>query len=176
MNDSISRFDHNVTELIDRLPSGLHSVMEAASLIGEPIVVLIIAGVIALTSLFKGAPRIFIAECLGVVAFGINTLIKFLVHRARPTTYQEHEMLIKSYSFPSSHAFVAMFFYGLLAYLVFKYLPRRWNIVALVTLISLILLIGVSRVYLGAHFPTDVLAGWLFGGGCLALVIRYIKP
>ena len=176
MHEYVSRFDRVAAELIRRLPNGLKPVMELATLIGQPIIVLSIAAIVAVTALFKGRPRIFVAECIGVVMFLVNTIIKYSVHRARPDTLYAHDMRIKSYSFPSGHAFAAMFFYGLLAYLAFKYLPNPWNLIVPALLAGLILMVGISRVFLGAHFPSDVVAGWLFGGVCLWLVIVFVKP
>jgi undecaprenyl-diphosphatase len=85
-------------------------------------------------------------------------------------------MKIHSYSFPSGHAFGAMVFYGLWAYLAYKYLPHPWNITVAAILAVLIVLIGVSRVYLGAHFPSDVIGGWLLGGLFLVCIIKFIRP
>jgi undecaprenyl-diphosphatase len=150
--------------------------MELATLIGQPIVVLTVGVVIAATSIVKGAERTAAAIGGGFAAFGINTLLKITLHRARPDTLYAHDMRIKSYSFPSGHAFGSMFFYGLLAYLAFSYLPHPWNVIVGVALVFLIFLIGISRVYLGAHFPSDVVAGWLFGFVCLVLVIKIVKP
>jgi undecaprenyl-diphosphatase len=158
------------------LPGWVQPIMELATLIGQPIVVLTVAIVMAATSLIRGTERTAIALGAGFAAFGINTLLKITFHRARPDTLYAHDMRIKSYSFPSGHAFGSIFFYGLLAYLAFNYLPQPWNVIVALALVFLIFLIGVSRVYLGAHFPSDVVAGWLFGFVCLVLVIKIVKP
>lgn len=175
MHEYVSRFDQSTAALIRMLPAWVHPIMELATLIGQPIFVIIIGAVVAVMSLIKGAERIALATCFGFVAFGINTLIKHAVHRARPDTIYAHGMRIKSYSFPSGHAFGSIFFYGLLAYLAFTHLPHPWNLVATIALGILILCIGISRVYLGAHFPSDVVAGWLFGGLCLFVAVRLCK-
>jgi undecaprenyl-diphosphatase len=176
MHDYVSRFDKSAATLIRMLPAWVHPLMELFTLIGQPVVVLSVATLVAIMSFIKGAERVAVAVCLGFVAFGINTLFKNTVHRTRPDTLYAHNMHIKSYSFPSGHAFGGMFFYGLLAYLALQYLPQPWNVITAVALAILILLIGVSRVYLGAHFPSDIVAGWLFGGLCLVLVIKIVKP
>jgi len=150
--------------------------MLAVTVIGEPISVIAVSVVVAVIALFKGSHRLVVAILFGYVFFGINTLIKHLVQRTRPDTLFVEHMRIKSYSFPSGHAFGSMFFYGLLAYVAFTRLPHPWNLYSAILLGILIFLIGVSRVYLGAHFPSDVVVGWLFAGACLWLVIRFIKP
>ena len=104
---------------------------------------------------WKLGVRLFVALVLSVY---INTLIKDLVALPRPFVYADIANLRApgEFSFPSGHAQQAAVFFGLLA-LHFK---KRWfTIVAALT----IFLIGFSRVYLGAHFPSDVLAGWTLG-------------
>ena len=77
-------------------------------------------------------------------------------------------------SFPSGHAFFAMTLFGLLAYFAFTRMPRRFlRMLTFLSLLALILLIGASRVYLGAHWPSDVLAGYLFGAVFLWIFIYF---
>ncbi|MBF8267824.1 MAG: phosphatase family protein [Dehalococcoidia bacterium] len=122
------------------------------------------------------------AECLMVggalLSFGLNPLLKMIVDRPRPAAdlvvvWQNEDGL----SFPSGHAFTAMVVFGLLYYLAPVLFPWR-RAVLLVRISSplLILLIGLSRVYLGAHWPSDVLGGFLVGGLVLALLIRLHRP
>ncbi len=69
-----------------------------------------------------------------------------------------------------------MITYGLLAYIAIKLLPQPWGIVVATLCGLLIALIGISRVYLGAHFPSDVLAGWALGAAALFVIIFVIRP
>ena len=104
---------------------------------------------------WKLGARLFVALVLSIY---INTLIKDLVSLPRPFVYADIANLRApgEFSFPSGHAQQAAVFFGLLA-LHFK---KRWfTTVAALT----VFLIGFSRVYLGAHFPSDVLAGWTLG-------------
>lgn len=67
-------------------------------------------------------------------------------------------------SFPSGHAIVAFLFYGFLAYFIFKITEKKKERIACLTLSALIILvIGYSRLYLGAHYASDVIAGYLIG-------------
>lgn len=169
-------YDHLIARLVARLPQWLEPIMRAASFIGEPVSVVIVALIVVVTAWTRGHHRIAYAYIAGLAGFGGNTILKSIFHRARPQTLYAHSMRIKSYSFPSGHAYGGLVFYGLLAYLAYKYLPQPWNIIASVLLVILIFLIGLSRVYLGAHFPSDVTAGWLLGVITLLLIIVFIKP
>lgn len=101
-----------------------------------------------------------------------NVLLKWIFHRPRPEVAQL--VAAGGYSFPSGHAMVGLSVYGFLAFLLWKNVRHHWlKNPAVLALILLILLIGVSRIYLGVHYPSDVLAGfsagmiWLLG--CMAV-------
>jgi membrane-associated phospholipid phosphatase len=90
----------------------------------------------------------------------LNTGIKSIFHRARPMYASEFP--VSSWSFPSGHAMDSLIGYGLLAYCIAARFPRmRRGIYA--AAITLIILIGFSRIYLGVHFLSDVLAGFTAG-------------
>ena len=76
----------------------------------------------------------------------------------------------QSYGFPSSTAFLAVVLLGMLGYLIWR--PGRYSaVVACAVLPLLVLLIGLSRVYIGEHWATDVVGGWLFGGAWLLVLV-----
>lgn len=113
---------------------------------------------------WRGYSR-YAVELLLAMAGGaaLNELLKAWFHRDRPTT-----ALIYQYglSFPSGHAMLGMAFYGCLAWLAVQH-GRRWGWASLLVLWAL--LIGLSRVFLHVHYPTDVVAG--FAGGTAWLVL-----
>lgn len=91
-----------------------------------------------------------------------NIALKKVINRARPVA--EHLVSVNTLSFPSGHSMSAMAFYGFLIYLCFRIKMPRILRTVLVTLIGLLILaIGVSRIYLGVHYPSDVVAGYMGG-------------
>lgn len=85
--------------------------------------------------------------------------LKLLVERPRPS-FGTHPVAVNSWSFPSGHAGNSMIAFVALALLV---APPRWRRPAIVAAIAASLAIGVTRPLLGVHWPSDVVAGWLFG-------------
>jgi len=97
----------------------------------------------------------------GAGAVGLNLLLKKLFARARPQLW-ERVVDVRFYSFPSGHAMISMVIYGLLGYFLGSRFPKqRWWIYSLTVL--LVAAIGLSRLYLGVHWPTDVIAGYTAG-------------
>ena len=108
---------------------------------------------------------------LGALLF--NNLLKMGFHRVRPNLYFIQET---GYSFPSGHAMVTLVFYGTLLYFAFQHTSfRKWRSLLVVLAIFLIVAIGVSRVYLGVHYPSDVLGSYLAGFCWLIISIIIIK-
>lgn len=104
-------------------------------------------------------------RCSGYL--GLNSLIKGLIERERPAG----PWLIEEtgFSFPSGHAMVSIIFYGLIGYLVWVNVRsgRKAAWLVPVLTVALIMCIGLSRIYLGVHYPSDVLAGFAAGGAGL---------
>lgn len=101
----------------------------------------------------------------------INQLFKFILQRPRPTEYRIIDET--GYSFPSGHSMISMAFYGYLIYLIYKYIKNKYIKWGLITILScLIVMIGISRIYLGVHYTSDVIAGFVIS---IAYLIVYIK-
>lgn len=102
-------------------------------------------------------------------------VIKILVERARPDIALR-AIVETGYSFPSMHAAAALATYGFLAYMIWQLmLPPRHRLPWIIVLSMLIGLIGFSRVYLGVHYPSDVVAGFAVGAACLWLGVFVTK-
>ncbi len=98
----------------------------------------------------------------------INLILKNIIGRERPPG--EHLVVVSAQSFPSGHAMSSIAFYGFLIYIAWNYLPRMWmKISATFALSALVIVIGISRIYLGVHYPSDVAAG--FAGGLCWMVV-----
>ena len=103
-----------------------------------------------------------------------NQILKRIFKRTRPLGYR----LIKAtgYSFPSGHAMVSMAFYGLLIYIIYHLIDNKIIRNILITInIIIILLIGISRVYLGVHYLSDVIVGYSVSIIYLLLLTKIIK-
>lgn len=101
--------------------------------------------------------------------------LKLIVARDRPLP--PFPLLdVPGYSFPSMHAAVSLATFGFLAYMVWEHLrPSHYRLPFALILAALPILIGFSRVYLGVHFPSDVLGGWVVGALLLFLGIRFTE-
>ena len=108
---------------------------------------------------------------MGALLF--NHLLKMGFHRVRPNLYFIKET---GYSFPSGHAMVTLVFYGALLFFTFQHTSsRKWRNLLAILAMFLILAIGISRVYLGVHYPSDVLGSYLAGFCWLVISIIVIK-
>lgn len=167
------QFDKFFISLVQRLPDSLHPVMVFITNMGAPLSTFSILIIMMAVTYFKKSKQILIAEAYLLAALPLAGLLKIITMRSRPESIYVENMRFKTYSFPSGHAYGSFLVFGFLAYLAFKYLPAPLSWLTSAVLGLLILAVGVSRVYLGAHFPTDVIGGWLLGAAVLFLVIRY---
>lgn len=106
-----------------------------------------------------------------VIVTILNLLLKNILQRERPTEYR----LINEtgYSFPSGHSMISMAFYGFIIYLIYKNVKNKYiKWISIFLLSLLILFIGISRIYLGVHYTTDVI-----GGFCISIsyLIVYVN-
>ena len=100
----------------------------------------------------------------------LNQILKFIIQRPRPTEFRIIDE--SGYSFPSGHSMVSAAFYGFLIYLIYKNVKNKYLKWGLITILSLLIfLIGISRIYLGVHYTSDVLAGFLIAISYLIIFI-----
>ena len=110
-----------------------------------------------------------------IVSVILNNVIKFIISRPRPL--EENRLIHASgYSFPSGHAMNGIVFYGFLVYLIYKMIknkPLKYSLIILINI--LVFLVGLSRIYLGVHYTSDVIAGYLFGFAYLIISISLLR-
>lgn len=133
---------------------------------------LIVAGVL----FFK---KHYIYSCGIILSIGIAELMSFIlknaIGRARPPS-DLALIMADSASFPSGHTIAAIAFFGFLAYFFYKNTARKFLRITLIFIcIVIIFLAGFARIYLGVHWPSDVLAGYMLGGVWLLIIIKLIE-
>jgi undecaprenyl-diphosphatase len=125
------------------------------------LVVLILSAIISLVVFKRWKYMVQITLVLFLSALS-NVVLKRVINRARPDL--EHLVTVETLSYPSGHAMSAMAFYGFLIYLFYRFKMNRYiKIGTILVLAFLILSIGVSRIYLGVHYPSDILGGFIAG-------------
>ena len=104
----------------------------------------------------------------------LNQILKFILRRPRPT---EFKIINETgYSFPSGHSMISMAFYGFLIYLIYKNIKNKCLKTTLIIILSLLIIaIGISRIYLGVHYVSDVIGGFLISISYLIVYIKLIK-
>jgi membrane-associated phospholipid phosphatase len=109
----------------------------------------------------------------------LNVLLKHIFHRTRPY-FENPIVVLTTYSFPSGHTIMATVFYGTCCVLIWSRVRDwKWRIAATVVATALIFLVGFSRIYLGAHYLSDVVAAMLEGVAWITssiVAIRLIRP
>jgi membrane-associated phospholipid phosphatase len=138
----------------------------AGGLILVPIGIVLVVGL-----LLVGQVRMAIVVAAALVLGALGTeLVKLLIARPRPPG--DPLVGAPGYSFPSGHTLNSTVTYGLVALVAWRSrLPLPVRRVLVVALVVLIVLVGLSRIALGVHYPSDVLAGWLAGTAIVATVV-----
>jgi membrane-associated phospholipid phosphatase len=145
----------------------LTGLMKAVTALGNPPVMSAQVALAVFTLALLGRARTAAFLLLAILGgLLVCEAVKFGVHRPRPDVAWREIPLPRSPSFPSNHSFISMAFYGGLALLGPRRRPPAVRALLAAAGFGLALLIGVSRSYLGVHYPTDVLGGWTMGLAC----------
>lgn len=169
MTENIIWYDDAIIKFVRDITSVKTVFYKAITFFGGIYALLGIVGILFIFLKDK-ITAVFVAVDLILAAFINNIFLKSLFQRERPLNKLIEE---NGYSFPSGHSFVAVAFYGFLIYLICtSRLQKKYKVIISVLLTLLIFLIGISRIYLGVHYPSDVAAG-LIGG--LVFLIIYIE-
>jgi len=153
---------------------GLDATMNGLSTVGSIVVIPVLY--VAVTTFLVVTRRFGAALFLTVASGGallLNGAMKLFFERPRPQL--AWSTVLPDYSFPSGHTMNSVAFYGALAIVVWSIAGRRWGIAALVAATVLSILIGISRIYLGYHYLTDVLGGVLAGVSWLLITLAVFR-
>ena len=148
-------------------------IMEGFSNLASPVVLVVMLLVVAAFAPGKAPGKCATFNLAGAIV--IDLVLKEIIQRPRPDGFRL--IAETGYSFPSGHSMVAMVFYGLLIYMIWRYEENRglkWLFCISFSLI--VILIGVSRIYLGVHYASDVLAGFAVALAWLLVYARIFVP
>jgi undecaprenyl-diphosphatase len=150
-------------------PAWLEAVMRDLTALGSTAVLMIItlamAGLLLITRHPRLSALLVLAVSLGTI---LSNTLKYLLAGRRPD-FVAHAVDVHSASFPSGHAMLSAVTYLTIGALIARDQPLYAKIYILCVAILVSVLVGISRVYLGVHYPTDVLAGWAIGGAWACL-------
>ena len=173
-NATLVRFDIALDAWVHShvTPTGI-IVSRAISDAGSPAMMTVIGIIGVIVLIARGRPTM-LATWIAVFGGGwiLERVLKIVVHRTRPAFTPTRASEFTT-SFPSGHAMMCVMGIGMLVYVVFVPRPvaKPWRELLVGLAASIVLAVGISRVYLGAHYPSDVLGGYAFGIGWLATCI-----
>ncbi len=171
-NEDLVAFDLALTDaLYAHMSSLVLQIFLVITHLGDPLVLAALAVVVGLL-LMTRRYWILLASWIITLACGglLNVALKDVFQRTRPGL-PDPFITASGWSFPSGHAMGSLITYGMLAYLLVLMLDRRWHRLIVICATALILLIGVSRIYLGVHYFSDVLAAYTAGTAWLATCV-----
>lgn len=173
ITNSLTLFDDKIYQFIISFQNdALTSIMKVITSFANPltIVSLCLASLLSLIWKYKASIYLIIVTIISTV---FNFLTKNIVLRNRP----DHLRLIEEtgYSFPSGHAMGSIAFYGFIIFLLSKSKINKYLKIFLSIIIGLtIFLIGISRIYVGVHYPSDIIGGFLLGYIILISSIEFL--
>lgn len=179
-DQKIRYFDSKVITAVQGLETpGLTEVMKFFTFIGSTKVVIILS-LVLLFFLYKVLHHrlelILFASVIGGAGI-LNGVLKHLFQRARPNLHRLIE--IGGFSFPSGHAMSAFALYGVIAFLFWRHISTRiGRTILIIVSCFMIFAIGISRIYLGVHYPSDIIGGYFASGFWLSaaiLVFQFYK-
>jgi undecaprenyl-diphosphatase len=150
----------------------LTSIMKFFSYIGDALQVVIISIIILviLYKVFHQRVELFLFAIVLIGSTTFNMLLKIFFQRERPNFYRM--VIEESFSFPSGHSMAALSLYGIISFLLWRHIPKQSGRIVLITVSAIfILVIGISRIYLGVHYPSDIVGAYLISGFWLMFTI-----
>lgn len=176
-DNKIAQFDNAIISFFRGLESqSLTGIMKFFTYIGSgiPATVISIAVLFILYTVLHHRRELILFIWVVIGSALLNETLKLVFHRARPTLYRI--VHANGFSFPSGHSMAAFSLYGVIAFLLWRHISTSTGRGLLIIGSSaMILTIGVSRIYLGVHYPSDVLGGFLASGCWCAFSIWFYQ-
>jgi undecaprenyl-diphosphatase len=175
--NTIVSFDSNIISYVQGLEAPwLTTIMKMFTFIGDTVPVIVLS-LLSLFLLYKVLNHraeliLFIAVILGANILFLT--LKMFFQRARPDLHRLAEA--SNYSFPSGHATMAFALYGVLTFILWRHISTSFKRTIHILVSGVIILaIGISRIYLGVHYPSDILAGYFISAFWLTLAIGFFQ-
>lgn len=171
--ESLVQFDQTFQSAVrGSLPENLTEFFRTITIAGNVITqIMIVIVSVVLLALKKWKSEAYFMLIIGIIAAILITVLKLIYQRGRPSLI--HIVVADGYSFPSGHAMGSMLIFGALLIIAYQRISNKPLQMLTVGLLGLlILIIGTSRIYLGVHYPSDVLGGFILGFG----VLQFLYP
>ena len=176
-DDDLKVYDDFIIQKVTALRSPANTnFMKSVTVIGNSVGYFLLLPILSLFFIIRKSWRTSLEITIVLLlSSGLNVVLKQLVNRPRPPEIGRL-VFAQFSSFPSGHAMSAITFYGFIVYLCFILIKKAWLKYLIVSICFLmVVLIGLSRIYLGVHFPSDILAGYAAGSAWLALCILVLN-
>ncbi|WP_102693290.1 phosphatase PAP2 family protein [Rummeliibacillus pycnus] len=176
-NHKIIQFDQRVITFVQGLESPfLTLIMRFFTYLGSfpsvMVLFIVISYYLYIVLKHRAEFLLFGTVVVGTIIF--NEMLKHFFHRARPDFHRLIEA--GGYSFPSGHAMSAFAFYGIVAFLLWRHIPDQLGRTILILVsILFIFIIGISRIYLGVHYPSDIVGGYFASALWLTIAIWFFQ-
>lgn len=168
--NKVSLIDKSIHDFVIKFSSEVTTtIMKIFTFFGSTIFIVILSIILFIIFIIlKQKDKAFKTAGAIIISTIINNIIKIIIRRPRP---EYMTVVEKTFSYPSGHTMASTTLYGILLYLLLKSnLNKTYKIGFGIILGNLPLLVGISRIYLGAHFFTDVFGGYLLSGIILTIV------
>lgn len=172
-NDKISYIDSLAHSYILSIRNDtLTSILLIITNLSGPIALIILTIILLIIIKDKKIPILIMLNL--IFTFLLNQILKSIFIRPRPIGINLIEE--SGFSYPSGHAMISMAYYGFIAYLIYKKISNKIiKTISIISLLLIIVLVGFSRIYLGVHYLSDIIGGFLLSIGYLIIYIKCIN-
>ena len=171
MKSKVHAFDRAIYKRVVMLPHWFRPIMLAFTWLGEPPITVGIGAVVLGYGLALNKPYYIVAGAIAIGTIAVGGLLKIFLRRARPVNEYVEKMFFKTFSFPSGHATGAVVSFGLAALIIGTKWPELEIASWIIAIVSM-LFVSLSRIYLGAHYASDIIGGWIVGAiGLVAIIL-----